>query len=288
MMVLVKNHWECPTRGPAPPASNSLDPQIPPWLPWCPPFPLPPPPLPPAPALSVSRPPPASQKCLAPMASLCPGWGESLEKGGSQWEWELPCPIVPPPWVRKQERTRGNRQLREIHGFAGAVSRDGGLVLLERHRDVRGHPKGDWERWGQTGITHRAGIVSLWRDWDQDRHGGTGMTVLGSEAPTLGLGSPQGGAGISVLALGSLFWDRDRCSGMQLSHLDNPLVHPCLPGIPAVLGLGRGRPVSLHALLQRLPQVPRCPGRLWGGKNGKIPINPPFPPRSPSPGSSQS
>lgn len=187
--------------------------------------------------------------------------------------------------MRKQERTRGNRQLREIHSFAGAVSRDGGLVLLERHRGVRGHPKGNWEHWDQTGITHRAGMVSLGRDWDQDHHGGTGMTVLGSKAPTLGLGSPQGETGISVLTLGELFWDKDRCSLMQLSHLDNPLVHPCLPGIPAVLGLGCGRPVPLHALLQCLPHVPRRPGRLWDGKNGKIPTSPPFPPRSCSPGS---
>lgn len=222
------------------------------------------------------------------MASLCPGWGESLEKGGSQWEWELPGPIVPLPWVRKQERTWGNRQLREIHGFASAVSRDGGLVLLEGHRGVRGHPMGDWEHWGQTGITHRAGMLSLWRDWGHDPRGATGMTVLGSEAPTLGLGSPQDGTGISVLALGSLLWDQDGCSGMQLSYLDDPLVHPCLPRVPAVLGLGRGCPVPLHALLQRLPHVPRRPGRLWGVKNGKIPRSPPFPPCSPSPGSSGS
>lgn len=68
------------------------------------------------------------------------------------------CP--PPPQVRKRERTWGNRQLREIHGFAGAVSTDGGLVLLGGHRGVRGHPEGDWEHWGQTGSTTE-GLVSL-------------------------------------------------------------------------------------------------------------------------------
>lgn len=81
--------------GSCPPSLNSLDPQIPPWLPWCPPFPLSPP-LPPAPALSVSRLPPASQKCSAPMASLCPGWGESLEKGGIPVGMGASWPLCPP------------------------------------------------------------------------------------------------------------------------------------------------------------------------------------------------
>lgn len=79
-----------------------------------------------------------------------------------------------------------------------------------------------WYCWGGTGVSGDiqrgtgstgARLGAPQRDWChcEDHHGGTGMTVLGSEAPTPGQGSPQGRTWITVLGLGSLFWDWDRC-----------------------------------------------------------------------------
>lgn len=53
------------------------------------------------------------------------------------------------------------------------------------------------------------------------------------------------------------------------THLDNALVHACLPLITLGLGLGRSHMVPLHSLLQRLQEAPWRLGNLWARGGGK-------------------
>lgn len=53
------------------------------------------------------------------------------------------------------------------------------------------------------------------------------------------------------------------------THLDNALVHACLPLVTLGLGLGCSHMVPLHPLLQRLQEAPRGLGNLWPEEVGR-------------------